>query len=122
MRHIEAPRLSPAEEEKYDNWFARWGYDVYIPLLMKLPGFKEYARYKLIDFDWTNWTNLTSLKIPASHPLYMSVLTFENIEAFEEYEKSLELGAYRSAMDIYFPRGLDFKWYVQYRLNISQRK
>ena len=111
IRHIEGYRFSQGDEERYENWFARWGYDAFVPLLVRLPGLIEYARYKLIEFKWGY---VAGLKFPAPGPENISIFTFRDLEAFEKYEKSPELTSFRAALDIYFPRGLDFKWYVQY--------
>ena len=117
--HLEGYRLAPDEEERFDTWFTKWGYEVYIPLLMKLPGLKQYVRYK---YAHVNIPDTDKTKRYVEYPPYLSILTFENIKAFENYEKSLELAAYRSCIAAYFPKGLDFRWYVQYQLMRNWRK
>ncbi len=119
IMHLEGFWLSAAEEEKYQLWFTKWGYEVYIPLLMKLPGLKQYNYYKIIDFEFPEWQKVSE---PNVHPIYLSILHFDDVKAFENYEKSLEHYALKGALKTLFPRGLDYKWYVQYRVLQSGRK
>jgi hypothetical protein len=88
--HLEGYMLAPEELGKYHSWFARWGYQFYIPSIMKLPGLKKYSHCRILDY--------------------------------EQHEVSLELAAFREAMKNPFPGGLNFQWYVQYRLMRSWEK
>jgi hypothetical protein len=116
---LEGYRLSPETEEKYNTWFAKWGHEVYIPLLMKLSGLKQYVQYRLASY---NITDGLAPRRPVEYPPYLNIFTFENLKACEEYEKSLELAALKGATQALLPRGLDYKWYVQYQLMKSWRK
>jgi hypothetical protein len=120
--HLEGYAFSNPEQERYDTWFNKWGREVFIPLIMRLPGLKEYTRYKLIDVDSTGLSNFNRTKHPVEYPPRLSILTFENIKAFENYENSLELAAFKSALQAPFPLGLNYQWYVQYQLVKSWRK
>jgi hypothetical protein len=111
--HIEGYRLSLEDMRKYNSWFAKWGYGFYLPAIMKLPGLQEYNYCRILDFEQPE---IQRPKDPSVHPTYLSVLQFENLKAFENYEKSMELAAFREAMKIPFPGGLNFHWYVQYQL------
>ena len=116
--HLEGYTLPPEEDERYNAWFAKWGREVYVPLLLKLPGLKEYAWYKFVRPGSPPF----SLRSPVEYPTHLSIIGFENAEAYENYEKSLELGAFRAAVNTLIPSGLDYKWYVQYQLVRSWRK
>jgi len=111
--HLEGYKLAPDELGKYHSWFARWGYQFYIPSIMKLPSLKKYSHCRILDYEQHEVMRPKDLSV---HPTYLSVLQFENLKAFENYEKSMELAAFREAMKIPFPKGLDFHWYVQYQL------
>jgi hypothetical protein len=88
---------------------------------MRLPGLREYTRYKLIDVDPKGLTFQTT-KRPIEYPPRFSILTFDNVKAFENYERSLELAAFNRAIEVLFPFGLNYQCYVQYRLIRSWRK
>lgn len=86
---------------------------------MKLPGLKEYGLYRIVD---VRLPEMYRVKDNSVHPRWLSILHFENMKAFEDYEKSRELAAMRGALRAPFPAGLDYKWYVQYELMRSWRK
>ncbi len=114
--HLEAYRLTPEDAKDYHTWLSRWGYEVYIRVLMKLPGLKGYDCYQ--------WAGAKPYNPPmdAEAPPYLSILYFENITAYENYEKSPELASMRRGIGSDFPRALIYKWYVQYQLLKSWRK
>ena len=114
--HIESYRLQPEEEQKYVKWLNDYGFNVLIPLFVGLPGLKGYDCYK-----HTGLKGLTEVR-EWEYPTYLSMIYFENIEAFENYEKSRELIAYHKALRNIFPNGLNLRWYVQYQLMQSWRK
>jgi hypothetical protein len=120
--HLEGYYFSNPEQERYDTWFSKWGQEVFIPLMIRLPGLKEYIRYKLIDPGLTGLLDFNHSKRPIEYPTCLSIITFENIKAFENYESSLELAAFKSAVQAPFPLGLNYQWYVQYQLVKSWRK
>ncbi len=121
IMQIEGYSLSPDDREKYETWFAKWGYELYIPLLMRLPGLKEYSWYRSTHVELSELPAYKT-KRPVEYPPFLSILHFENIEAYENYEKSIELAGFRDAMRNILPGGLDFKWYVHYQLIKSFRK
>lgn len=122
IMHMEGYSFSPNDRQKYEAWFTKWGYELYVPLLMKLPGLKQYSWYRSIDVESTGLPDYYKPKRPVEYPPYLSILHFENLEAYEHYEKSIELAGFRDHMNLSFPEGLDFKWYVQYQLIKSFRK
>lgn len=113
VMHLEGYRLAPEELGKYNTWFAKWGYGFYMPSLMKLSGLREYNYCRIMDLEEPEVARPKDISV---HPIYLSVLQFENLKAFENYEKSMELAAFREAMKVPFPKGLNFHWYVQYQL------
>jgi heme-degrading monooxygenase HmoA len=83
---------------------------------MKLPG--------LMGYDWYEDTKLRRTKEirELNYPEYLSIIYFENLKAFEDFEKSPELVALQKSMRSVFPRGLNLQWHVQYELIKSFRK
>jgi hypothetical protein len=55
------------------------------------------------------------------YPQRLSILHFDSIKAFDNYEQSLELAAVKGALQAPFPLGLNYQFYVQYRLARSYR-
>jgi len=121
--HFEAFKLSLEEHEKYNDWFIKWAYRVYIPVLMKLPGLKEYDHYQRMDThgEIPSW-NYIGKPVVTEYPCYVSVLYSENLRAFENYENSPELISFKRAMSLEVSSNLIPEWYVQYRLMRSWRK
>jgi hypothetical protein len=85
---IEAFKLSPDQTERYNEWFVKWAYRVYIPVLLMLPGFKEYIHYQKSEYDAAVLHKITGLPIVTEYPRYVSVLHFANQESCENYENS----------------------------------
>lgn len=104
---LEAFRLSPEEEEKYFNWFNEFGCSSFVPLFVRLPGLKGY--------DWYKDTNLRRTPDAVrehEYSKYLSIIYFENIQAFDNFVESPELAAFLKMMGSVFPHGLNYKWYV----------
>ena len=120
--HLEGYTFPNPEQETFDTWFNKLGKELFIPLLMKSTDLREYAQYRLIEDTWKGVGDVYRTKRPVEYPTYLSILTFDNINSFENYEKSLELAAFRYALNLTFPGVLDYKWYVQYQLIKSFRK
>jgi hypothetical protein len=121
--HLEGFSFSnPENQEKYDTWFEKWGTEVFVPLLMKSTGLNEYTRYGLIDITAAGLNEINTPKREAAYPTRLSILGFDSLQAFKDYENSMELAAFRSALQTLFPLGLDCQWYVQYQLEKSFRK
>jgi len=114
--YLEAYRTSPEEQEKYYKWFSEFGCNLFMPLILKLPG--------LMGYDWYEDTGLRRRQDirDTEYPKYLSIIYFENFEAYENYEKSPELVALQKSMRSVFPHGLNLKWQVQYQLVKSWRK
>jgi len=116
IMYFEAYRTSPEEQGKYHKWFTDYGCNLFMPLLMKLPG--------LMGYDWYEDTGLRRRQDirELEYPKYLSVIYFENLKAYEDYIKSPEFIALQKSMRSIFPRGLNYKWHVQYQLVKSWRK
>jgi hypothetical protein len=119
--HLEGLWLHQDQRKTYEEWLSRWGYEIYIPLLMKLPGIKEYKQLCLLPYD-SAWPEAFKRKDPDAHPLYLSMLYFEDLKGFETYDKSLERAAFRQSLLSLFPDPVNYRWYVQYQLIQSWRK
>jgi len=114
--HIEAYSFSPEEGEKYSKWLNDFGFNTFIPLIVKLPGLQKYDCFKCLDAAGMAEARETK------YPVHLSILYFENIKAFENYTKSAELVVFQKALRNLFPNMPVYKWYVQYRLVQSLRK
>lgn len=117
--HFEAYRLFPDEEDRYSDWIGKWGFEFYIPALMRLSGIKKYNFYKLLDYKFPESLQPKGTGI---HPAYLSALYFDSLEAYQNYEKSIELAAMRQALKEHFDRELELKWSVQYQQILSMQK
>jgi hypothetical protein len=122
VMHIEAFRLSAEEQERYNEWFVKWAYRVYIPVLMKLPGLNKYSYYQQTGLAVRASEQYIGKRVVTEYPRYISVLLFENLKAFENYENSPELVAFKRAMSFEISNNIVPEWYVQYQLVRSWRK
>lgn len=113
--HLEAHRMNPEEQGKYNKWFNEYG-RVFIPLFTKTCGLKGYDYLKHCGFASAAQARETE------YPPYLSILYFEDQKAFEHFEESPEQVSFQSALRNIFPLGLNYKWYVQYQLTQSWRK
>jgi hypothetical protein len=114
--HLEGYRVSPNDQEKYNKWFGEYGMNIFVPLYLKQSGVKGYDYYRFIGMR--QGSNAREIDYPA----YLSVIYFENLEAFTKYEKSPELVTFQRTLRNTFPRGFNYWWYIEYRLIWSQRK
>jgi hypothetical protein len=113
---LEAFDLMPEDEQKYFDWFDAFGSNIFLPLFINIPGLKGYDWYRYYGVGWFSETK------ERKYPKYLSIIYFENPESFDKFVKSTELATFFRAMRNVFPRGLPFKWYVQYQLVKSWRK
>jgi hypothetical protein len=118
--HIEALELSPQEKLRYDEWFTKYAYRIYIPVIMRLPGLRSYSRY--LDTGEGPEAVTPSRPQESKYPVYLNILYFENLKAFEEYESSPELASFKRDMKHEVSDSLVTKWYFQYELIKSWRK
>lgn len=114
--HLEAYRLSPEDHDKYNKWFSEYGMNIFIPLFMKQPGVKGYDFFKFTGTQVRNYVR------EPDYPTYLSFMYFENMQAFENFERSPELTIFYKTLLNVFPLGLNYTWYVQYQLMKSFRK
>jgi hypothetical protein len=117
---MEVLNLTTEEEETYNRWLTRWAYPVYIPILMRLPGLKAYNCFHHSGQDYQESKDYPARE--TEYPGYISMLYFEDIKAFRNYERSPELVAFREAVRVKFPGSYNHKWYIQYQLVKSWRK
>jgi hypothetical protein len=80
-----------------------------------------------LQIEMTNYYQYAATQQPGNprereYPAYISVLYFENHEAFSQYENSPELSTAQRTLRSLFPLGLNYRWYVQYDLRLSLRK
>jgi hypothetical protein len=115
--HLEAYRLPPEDTEKYRKWFIEVCSRVFVPLFLKQTGFKRYDFFEFVNIA-VNYDSLLYKEYPA----YLSIIYFENPQAFENFEKSNELEVCKTTLRDIFPGGLKYDWYVQYELLQTWRK
>jgi hypothetical protein len=116
IMYLEAYRTSPGEQPPYHKWFSDYGCNLFMPLLLKLPGLSGY--------DWYEDTGLRRRQDVREneYPRYLSIVYFESIESYENFLKCPELAALQKSMRSVFPGGLNYKWHVLYQLVKSWRK
>jgi hypothetical protein len=113
--------LSYEDWGKYDAWVKELGYDVYIPLLLKVPGTIEYCRCWLYNVS-TQGSAMPSLpqKLGITeiqdYPQDLSFIYFENIKAYQNFLTSKELLAYNKTLATTCPCGLNYRWDKAFRL------
>jgi hypothetical protein len=115
--NLEGYRMTSTEWEKYLQWFSDFGYSVFMPLFLRLPG--------LVGYDWYKDTGLRfglHEEEGWEYPKYLSMVYFENIKAFENYAISPELAGFQKSIRSIIPRRLGYSCYVQYQLVKSWRK
>jgi len=115
LMHIEALNLEPAEHARYATWFNSAGYEVFVPLLMETT--------KLMGWDMFEWAvNVQEEYRVKEYPKYISLLYFQSIEDFNDFEISPALAAFKRALKQILPGGLTYRWYVEYLLWYIHRK
>ena len=117
LMHVEGCDLSTESEKKYNKWFVEYGIGIFIPLLMKQPGIKGYDYYRFNGFQMRPF-NTRGMGCPA----YLSMIYFEDSQAFDSFERSPELATFNKTMRSVFPLGLNYKWYTQYERKLSLRR
>ncbi len=107
--------LTSDDWEKYDAWVKEWGYKIYIPLLLKIPGLIEYCRCWLSNIKRDPLPKPSTATNP-NHPQDLSIFYFENMRSYQNYLKSKELEAYNQNLAAAFPSGLNYMWDTAFRL------
>jgi hypothetical protein len=107
--------LSPDEWEKYHIWFNEWGYPVYLPVLLKVPGVIEYSRWWLSNIR-SRMPPKPNIPEDPKYPQDLSIIYFENLKAYQNFEKSREFAAFNKNLASEFPNDLTYRWNVVYRL------
>jgi hypothetical protein len=108
--------LAADEWDKYHLWFNEWGYPVYLPMLIRMPGVIEYNRWWLTNIQSRMPPKPVISENPET-PKDLSIFHFENLKAYQNFEKSREFAAFNKNLALEFPNGLNFKWNVVYRLS-----
>jgi hypothetical protein len=111
--YLSASNVSPFIKDKYEEWFSHWGYDIFLPLFMKLTGITGYDLYKFIQI---HNKSTTSPLLANDYPAFISMLYFENLNAVDNYKKSRELAAFQKVMQADFSGALNTNWDVAYEL------
>lgn len=108
--------LSGGDWEKYDAWINEWGYEVYIPVLMKIPGVIEYNRCWLSNIGWFGSPPKSGASGDPNYPQDLSIIYFENLKAYNVFQNSKGLAAFEKNLAAEFPGGLNYKWDVTCQL------
>jgi uncharacterized protein (TIGR02118 family) len=89
----------PQDEARFNRWYN----EVHIPMLMKCPGVKGAARYKVTGGN--------------SHkPRFIAVYYFDSRQAFENYKNSPQFAAAIEEMNQSWPQGIEIVSRVQHEL------
>jgi antibiotic biosynthesis monooxygenase (ABM) superfamily enzyme len=118
--HLEGFNLAKEQADRYNRWFNKWGYSTYLPILMKNAGLTGFAHYRFAEIERRE-TRLPGPK-GVAYPEYLSIFKFDNLQAFDAFENSQELAAFRGAVEAGYANSLTPKWYVQYQLMKSLSK
>jgi hypothetical protein len=119
--YLEGLTLLPNEWDNYHRWLYEWGYQYYLPLILKVPGVNEYSRWLFYNIRNGGFPTPMPPEEEAKYPADLSVFYFDDMKAFQDFEKSKELLLYRKAIKSEFP-DLSYKWGASYQLHKSWRK
>lgn len=116
IMHLEGYRLVQEDQGKYARWLEDYGFNSFIPLIMRLHG--------LIGYDCYRNTGIRGLasRREWEYPDYLSIIYFNDFESFDKYKRSPEVLSFQKAISTVFPNGLNIEWYVLYQLLQSWRK
>jgi hypothetical protein len=107
--HIAARSFKPEDEKKQSDFYEKWFYDAYIPILSeKVPGLNSVERYRIV-------------KENPKYPEYIMTFGFDNLKSFQDYNNHVEMAAIRHVIDTNFPE-TDYTWFVQYQQTKSWRR
>ena len=114
IMHLEAYWMTSEERDNFNKWFNEYS-RVFIPLFMKNCGLKGYDYFKYCRLGG-------NISMETEYPSYISILYFENLKAFDDFEKSSEQVSFQTALRNILPFGLNYRRYAQYQLNHSLRR
>ena len=117
--HIEGYKIPETEYGKFELWFNKWASQIYIPLLLKIPGVKECNFFKLIDFKDPAYASVRFVETDI--PRFVSITYLESPESFDNFNQSKEVGAFRGSLELGFPDSLKIVWDTEYQLFASYR-
>lgn len=101
VMRITGTECPPEIEEEWNKWYD----DPHIANLMKFPGVKKAARYKIIGGK------------NGEYPTYISTYEWESQEALERWDNSPEhTASFKDFVDNWASKGVQAKWMVQYEL------
>lgn len=95
--HIEGYQIQPADYGKFESWFNKWASQVYIPLLLKVPGVEAFNVFQLRDFDPPDFRGVRFIE--TEMPRYMSITYLENSESLGNYNKCIESAAFKRSLE-----------------------
>jgi len=116
VMYIEAYKMPLVEQGNYVNWLCSFGYNTYLPVLMKSSELMEYDHYTLMNL--ASGTTV-SIKYP-DNPPDVSFFYFRNVDDYRQFKNSPELAIFRERIQSGF-RG-EVQWSVGYQLIQSWEK
>ncbi|MBI2869455.1 MAG: EthD family reductase [Chloroflexi bacterium] len=97
----------PEDEAKFNTWYDQ----VHIPMLLKFGGVRDATRYQLLSGDG------------GQYPRYLTMYTFDNRQAFADYEVSPEMAAARADVrETWQDHMFQSLWRAQYETLRTWRK
>jgi hypothetical protein len=116
VMYIESYKMPLGEQGKYVNWLSSFGYNAYLPVLMRSSGLKEYDHYIVMNVDRGT---TVPIKYP-DNPPYVSFFYFGNVDDYQRFKSSPELAVFRERIQSGFQG--EVRWSVGYQLVKSWRK
>lgn len=116
VMYIESYKMPLGEQGKYVNWLSSFGYNAYLPVLMRSSGLKEYDHYMVMNVDRGT---TVPIKYP-DNPPYVSFFYFGNVDDYQQFKSSPELAVFRERIQSGFQG--EVRWSVGYQLVKSWRK
>ena len=117
--HIQGYKIVEPASAKFESWFNKWASQVYIPLLLKIPGLKACNFFTLVDFKDPGYTGVRFVE--SDMPRYISIFYLEKTESLEDFYQSTELAAFSGSLELGFPDSLKTLWNADYQLFASHR-
>jgi uncharacterized protein (TIGR02118 family) len=100
-------QIKPESEDQYNKWLN----EVHIPILFKFPGLKAVTRFKITKKD-------------DRYPNYLTIMEFEDEEAFKAFKESPEVAEARkdTLARKWTDKDRESKWRVEYKAINAWRK
>lgn len=117
--HIEGYKIPESEYGNYEQWFNKWASQIYLPLILNIPGVKACNFFRLIDYKDPVLGDYRFVELDM--PRFTSIIYLESLESMNNFNQSKEFGAFRGSLELGFPDSLKILWDTEYQLFASYR-